>query len=101
MESMEAPHEAGLAHIGDEDDNASDTPDIMELHEIEHFTAVLQHAQRLAVEAERARGCTQVTHPPGKSGRMMRRCRRAQKMLAVTLASLCLPSSFSFTLSLT
>ena len=79
---MEEPHRTRLGDIGDEDDNASDTPEIVELSEIEHFTAVLQYAQRLAVEAERAKKRTQATHPPGKSERTMRRHKRAQRMLA-------------------
>jgi hypothetical protein len=84
---MEAPHGAESSEIGDEDDNASDTPEIVELSEIERFTLVLQCAQRLAVEAERARRSPQATHPPGKSGRL---CPRDPAV------SLFIPVYFSF-----
>lgn len=59
---------------GVDSDNASASPGIAELTSVEHFSSILQNAQRRAAEAEEYRG--KRAHYTGKSDRAIRRQKR-------------------------
>ncbi|KAH9005830.1 hypothetical protein EDB86DRAFT_3070875 [Lactarius hatsudake] len=73
-QNPEGGHEVGLDSGG----RASESPEITELTALEHFSSVLQKAQRNMAEGGK---CAQVLHYTGKSERTQRRQKKALKDL--------------------
>ena len=86
VQDFESDTDGDDAHGSDADHDPSDGPEIAEQLELEHFSAVLQHAQQIAIQLEKekemSRKCKTPRHYTGKSLKASYQHKRARLQLA-------------------